>query len=306
MTEILSGEEIDALLNAIASGKVEATDYTAAGDKKKIRIYDFRRPDKFSRDHIRTLQMVHETFGRLTTTMLSAQLRTPAEIHVVSVDQLTFEEFIRSIPNPTALGIINVPPLPGSVIIEIDPGISFTVIDRLAGGRNNTCIPNRELTDIELLLMEGIFTGMMSNLSYSWANIASVNPELANIETNPQFAQIVPPSDMVLLVTFEARIGEIEGMLNICIPYITFESVIHKLSAGYWTDSEKRKSGDELPVNVRDSVFKRYISYQGVLPNMAPDEVRKLKHGMKIVLNPVEASTAFYEYAGKNREAHNG
>jgi len=306
MTEILSQDELDGLLLAISSGEVDTTDYTAAREQKKVKIYDFRRPDKFSKDHIRTLQMVHENFARLTTTMLSAQLRSVTGIHVASVDQLTFEEFIRSISNPTVLGIAGVSPLPGNIILEISPYISFTIIDRLAGSRNITALPGREHTDIELMLLEGILNGMISNLACAWANITPVTPELVNIETNPQFAQIVPPNDMILLVTLEAKIGAVEGMINICIPYITVESVLHKLPAQYMMNAGAGASGDELPVNVKDVVYRRHICYEGALVNMTPDEVRKLKPGMKIQARPGSAAKAFYEYAGNRKEADNG
>ena len=121
MTEILSQDEIDALLNAISSGEVNEEEYSAVGEQKKVKIYDFKRPDKFSKDQIRTLQMMHETFARLATTGLSAQLRALVGVHVASVDQLTYEEFIRSIPNPTTLAVINMDPLKGSAILEMDP-----------------------------------------------------------------------------------------------------------------------------------------------------------------------------------------
>ena len=131
MTEILSQDEIDALLTAISTGEVDTTDYSAAKEQKKVKIYDFRRPDKFSKDHIRTLQMMHETFARLTTTALSAQLRALVSVHVASVDQLTYEEFIRSIPNPTTLAVINMDPLKGSAVLEIDPSITFDVYNQV-------------------------------------------------------------------------------------------------------------------------------------------------------------------------------
>ena len=135
MTEILSQDEIDALLNAISTGEVEPQEYSQQKEQRKVKIYDFRRPDKFSKDQIRTLQMMHETFARLTTTALSAQLRALVGVHVASVDQLTYEEFIRSIPNPTTLAVINMDPLKGSAVLEIDPGITFTIIDKLLAAR---------------------------------------------------------------------------------------------------------------------------------------------------------------------------
>ncbi|HPB83895.1 MAG TPA: flagellar motor switch protein FliM, partial [Spirochaetota bacterium] len=201
MTEILSQDEIDALLTAISTGEVDTTDYTATKEQRKVKIYDFRRPDKFSKDQIRTLQMMHETFARLTTTALSAQLRALVSVHVASVDQLTYEEFIRSIPNPTTLAVVNMDPLKGSAVLEIDPSITFTIIDKLFGGRGEQTKISRELTDIEQSVMEGIIVRILGNLREAWSNVIDLRPRLGNIETNPQFAQIVPPNDMVVLIT---------------------------------------------------------------------------------------------------------
>ena len=245
MTDILSQEEIDALLTAISTGDVDTTDYSTAKEQKKVKFYDFRRPDKFSKDHIRTIQMMHETFARLTTTALSAQLRALVAVHVASVDQLTYEEFIRSIPNPTTLAVVNMDPLKGSAVLEIDPSITFTIIDKLFGGMGEPTKISRELTDIELSVMEGIIVRILGNLREAWSNVIDLRPRLGNIETNPQFAQIVPPNDMVVLITLETKVGEVEGMTNLCIPYISIEPIISKLSAQYMYSSIRKGVTDE-------------------------------------------------------------
>jgi len=245
MTEILSQDEIDALLTAVSTGQVDMDDYGGSqNEQRKVKIYDFRRPDKFSKDQIRTLQMMHETFARLTTTALSAQLRALVGVHVGSVDQLSYEEFIRSIPNPTTLAVVNMDPLKGSAVLEIDPGITFTIIDRLFGGPGEPTKISRELTDIEMSVMEGIIVRILGNLREAWSSVIDLRPRLGNIETNPQFAQIVPPNDMVVLITLETKVGDVEGMTNLCIPYITIEPIISKLSATYWYSSIRR-GGDE-------------------------------------------------------------
>lgn len=245
MTEILSQDEIDALLSAISSGEVSESDYASVSEQKKVKIYDFKRPDKFSKDQIRTLQMMHETFARLATTGLSAQLRALVSVHVASVDQLTYEEFIRSIPNPTTLAVINMDPLRGSAILEIDPSISFTIIDRLFGGKGEQAKISRELSEIEMSVMEGIIVRILGNMRESWSTVIDLRPRLGNIETNPQVAQVVPPNDMVVLITLETKIGEVEGMTNLCIPYITIEPIINKLSAQYWYSSIRKGELDE-------------------------------------------------------------
>src|SRR6056297_565633 len=252
MTEILSQDEIDALLTAISTGEVDTTDYSAAKEQRKVKIYDFRRPDKFSKDQIRTLQMMHETFARLTTTALSAQLRALVSVHVASVDQLTYEEFIRSIPNPTTLAVVNMDPLKGSAVLEIDPSITFTIIDKLFGGQGEGTKVTRDLTDIEQSVMEGIIVRVLGNMREAWSQVIDLRPRLGQIETNPQFAQIVPPSEMVVLVTLETKVGEVEGMMNFCIPYLTIEPIISKLSAQYWYSSVRRGATTENLNILRD------------------------------------------------------
>ncbi|MCK5736926.1 MAG: flagellar motor switch protein FliM, partial [Spirochaetaceae bacterium] len=198
MTEVLSQDEIDQLLTAISSGDAETEDTRQVAERKNIRIWDFRRPDKFSKEQIRTVSFMHETFARLTTTSLAAQLRSMVHVHVASVDQLTYEEFLRSIPSPTALAVINMDPLTGSAILEIDPAITFTIIDRLFGGPGEGAKINRELSEIERAVMESIIVRILGNMREAWSQVIDLRPRLGQIETNPQFVQIVPPTEMVV------------------------------------------------------------------------------------------------------------
>ena len=235
MNEVLSQDEIDQLLQAISTGESEADEFKPVTDTRRIKIYDFRRPDKFSKEQIRTVSNMHETFARLTTTSLSAQLRTLVHVHVASVDQLTYEEFIRSIPTPTTLAVINMDPLKGNAVLEIAPEITFIIIDRLFGGSGDTGGKvNRDLTDIEQSVMEGIIVRILANMREAWTQVIDLRPRLQQIETNPQFAQI--------LVTLEIKIGEEAGMMNICIPYITIEPIVSKLSSSFWFSSVRRSS----------------------------------------------------------------
>ncbi len=262
MTEVLSQDEIDQLLNAISSGSPDAGEEIAqATDQKKIKLYDFKRPDKFSKEQIRTVQNMHDSFARLTTSSLSAQLRCLVDVKVASVDQLTYEEFTRSIPTPTALGIINMDPLKGSAILEIDPGVTFAIVDRLFGGPGqSTTKINRELTDIESSVMEGIIVRILGNMREAWSQIIDLRPRLSNIDTNPQFIQIVPPNEMVILVTLEIKITdkqkdvEIEGMMNFCIPYLTIEPIIGKLSTQFWYSSVRRGGTTENLATIRGQI----------------------------------------------------
>jgi flagellar motor switch protein FliM len=252
MTEVLSQDEIDQLLTAISSGDVETEEVAQPADQRKIKIYDFKRPDKFSKEQIRTVSIMHETFARLTTTSLSAQLRSLVQVHVASVDQLTYEEFIRSIPNPTTLAVINMDPLKGSAILEIDPAITFSIIDRLFGGQGEGTKVTRDLTDIEQSVMESIIVRILGNMREAWSQVIDLRPRLGQIETNPQFAQIVPPTEMVVLVTLETKVGDVEGMMNFCIPYLTIEPIISKLSAQYWYSTVRRGATTENLNILRD------------------------------------------------------
>jgi len=246
MTEVLSQDEIDQLLTAINAGDAaEIESIRPAADTRKIKIYDFKRPDKFSKEQMRTVQNMHETFSRLTTTALSASLRVLVHVHVASVDQLTYEEFIRSIPTPTTLAVISMDPLKGQAILEVDPTITFTIIDRLFGGSGEGSKLNRELSDIEHSVMEGIIVRILGNMREAWTQVIDLRPRLSQIENNPQFAQIVPPTEMVVLVTLETKIGDVEGMMNLCIPYLTIEPIISKLSAQYWYSSVRRGATTE-------------------------------------------------------------
>ena len=243
MNEVLSQDEIDQLLTAISSGETDTDDYKPVNSAKKIKMYDFKRPDKFSKEQLRTVSIMHETFARLTTTSLSAQLRSLVHVHVASVEQITYEEFIRSIPTPTTLAVINMDPLRGNAVLEIDPAITFCMIDRLFGGRGLTSgNKNRDLTDIEQEVMEGVIVRILANIREAWTQVIDLRPRFAQIETNPQFAQIVPPTEMVVLITLETKVGEEEGMMNFCIPYLVLEPIVSKLSSQYWFSSVRKNS----------------------------------------------------------------
>ncbi len=246
MTDLLSQDEIDALLTAITTAKViprwMSPRRRPNSARSRSTISSVRTssqgPDPYPADDVRKLRPDHDhlTFG------FHAR---PVHVHVASVDQLTYEEFIRSIASPTTLAVINMDPLKGSSVLEIDPSITFTIIDRLFGGEGEATKINRELTDIETSVMENIIVRILSNLREAWANVIDLRPRLGDIETNPQFAQIVPPNDMVVLVTIETKVGTVEGMMNFCIPYITIEPIISKLSAQYWYSSIRKGTTSE-------------------------------------------------------------
>jgi flagellar motor switch protein FliM len=281
MTEVLSEAEIDQLLTAINAGDTEPEDLKPAKDTCRIKIYDFKRPDKFSKEQIRAISMMHDTFARLTTTSLTAQLRSKVSVHVASVDQLTYEEFIRSIPTPTTLAIINMDPLKGNAVLEIDPAITFAMIDRLFGGTGEGSKFNHELTDIETALMEGVIVSLLGNLQEAWTGVLDLRPRLAMLETNPQFAQIVPPAEMVVLVTLEAGICDVEGMINLCFPYPTIEPVIDKLSPWPWVEHIVPASKETTLVNREDMPV--IMSAEIMRRDISLGEIKDWKEGTNIL-----------------------
>ncbi len=305
MTEVLSQDEIDQLLTAISSGDSYADDFKPVSDTRKIKIYDFKRPDKFSKEQLRTVSNMHETFARLTTTSLSAQLRSLVHVHVASVDQLTYEEFIRSIPTPTTLAVVNMDPLKGNAVLEIDPAITFCMIDRLFGGRGITATnKNRDLTDIEQSVMEGIIVRILANMREAWTQVIDLRPRLAQIETNPQFAQIVPPSEMVVLITLETKVGDEEGMMNFCIPYITIEPIISKLSSQFWFSSVRRSSTTQYLGTLKEklsSVDMEVVAEVGSI-NLPVRDVLALKVGDVVRLSNTKVGEPFTLSVGNKKK----
>jgi len=241
--DILSQSEIDDLLSALSTGMVSAEEIKDEQKQRKIKVYDFKRPDKFSKDQIRTLYMLHEHFARLMNTYLSGILRTIVHIDVASVDQLTYEEFIRSLPNPSVIGIFQMSPLKGNAILEINPNIVFSIIDRLFGGPGLPPAKLRALTDIEDAIIRRVINKTLECFQDAWKQVVAIDPKLEVIETNPQFTQIVPPNDMVVIITLHVKIGQAEGLVNLCIPYLVVEPIMSKLTTTYWVASAVAKQG---------------------------------------------------------------
>lgn len=233
MADILSQEEIDALLSALAAGELKAEEIREgqAGAGQRITPYDFLRPKKFSKEQIRTIYMLHETYGRLWSSTLSGILRNFVTISVSSVDQVTYQEFMQSIPNPTITATFTLAPLEGRALMEFSPTIGFPIIDRLLGGSGHSKIIARELTEIEEHVVSNLIDEGMVFLKEAWSSMIDLNPELQDIESNPLFVQIVPPNDMILLITMEARIANFSGIINIVYPYVVLEPILSLLSA---------------------------------------------------------------------------
>ena len=259
MADVLSQNEIDELLSAISTGVVNAENIKQEQKQKKIKLYDFKRPDKFSKDQIRTLYMLHENFARLLNTYLSAHLRTMVQVSVASVDQLTYEEFIRSMPNPSVISIFEMRPLSGNALMEINPSIVFSIIDRLFGGVGTPPAKPRELTDIEQSIVARLVNKALESLSEAWRQVVNIEPRLEVIESNPQFTQIVPPNDMVVIITLQTRIAQTEGFINLCIPYLVLEPIMPKLTTSFWVASSIARAGSKTNVTQMQKKLERTL-----------------------------------------------
>ena len=231
--EVMSQNEIDSLLQAISSGddKIASIQET---EEKPLKKYDFRRPDKFSKDQMRAIQMIHESFSRSLTTTLSTMVRSMVSVEVVAVDQLAYDEFIHSLVQPTVIGILEMYPLSGNAIFELNSHLTFTIIDRLLGGKGEPIRKPRDLTDIERTVVERVMMKMLEHLEESWSTVVDIRFRFETMESNPFFVQVCPASDMVLLVTMKIQVGEIQGIMNFCIPYFVIEPLIDKLSSQQW------------------------------------------------------------------------
>jgi flagellar motor switch protein FliM len=233
MTEVLTQEEINQLLTAIRNGDTEPDDFVPVAETRKVKIYNFKRPDKFTKEQIRSISIIHETFARELSAALTNYLIKDVHVRVASVDQLTYEEFIHAVPTPTTLVILN-SELKGRVILEIDPAISHAIINRLFGG-NGEVKEQHELTALEIKVMEDVINSCaLQPLQNAWKKVISLNPAIEQIDTNPQFCRIAPPREMIVLVTFECTAGEVGGMINFCIPYPAIVPVLGRLNAQYW------------------------------------------------------------------------
>ncbi|MCR5676492.1 MULTISPECIES: flagellar motor switch protein FliM [Agathobacter] len=264
MGDVLSQNEIDSLLAALSSGELDVEEIKES-DEKQVKEYDFARPSKFSKEHLRTLEIIFEHYGRLLSTNLPVYLRKTVSVDVMNSEAVTYQEFSNALSNPVLLGIINFAPLNGNIIIEMASNLGYAIVDRMLGGQGGTLERIRDFSEIELLIIERIFVVCVNLLSEPWANVMDVHPHLERIETNSQYAQIVSPSEMIAIVTMNIKIGDVEGLMNICLPYITVEDVIDKLNTKYWYSNMQDMDETDYSENIEALIRKAQIPVKAVL-----------------------------------------
>ena len=240
MSDILSQSEIDALLSALSSGDDNVV-LNNDIEEKKVRTYNFARPSKFGKEQLRTLEVMFESFSRLASSFLTGYLRTATQIEVANAEQVTYNEFSNSLLNPVVLGIIDLgsPILKGSVILDVSSNIGYAIIDRILGGSGDTLKKTREFTEIEKILLSRILSQIVSYLVEPWENVCHISPSLEKLETNSQFAQIISPNEMIALVSLSIKLGEVEGLINFCIPHLVIEPIMDKLNTKHWFSSQE-------------------------------------------------------------------
>ena len=238
MGDVLSQSEIDNLLNALSSGELDVEEIKDTNEKQ-VKEYDFARPSKFSKEHLRTLEIIFEHYGRLLTTNLPVYLRKSVQVEVMNSEAVTYSEFSNALSNPVLLGLVNFAPLPGNIIVEMASNLGYAIVDRMLGGRGDTLEKPRDFSEIELLIIERILVVCVNLLIEPWENVVEIQPHLERIETNSQYAQIISPSEMTAIVTMNIKIGDTEGLMNICIPFSCVEPVIDKLNTKYWYSAMK-------------------------------------------------------------------
>ena len=250
MAEILSQKEIDALLSnvtdAVKDEKPEEEESKVSFQGKKISAYDFKRPERISKGQRRSLHFIHDRFARNFSSNLSAYLRTLTEINLVSVEQLTYAEFLMSIPNPTSFNVLTLDPSGGNIALEFNPSLVFPIIDRLLGGGGIPLMVTRTMTEIEQNILKGIINLTLRDLNDVWNQVAASRMSLTTMETNPQLVQIVPPNEVVILISFEIHIGEASGMMNLCIPSLTLEPISSKFDQDLFSETRKVLSPKQL------------------------------------------------------------
>ncbi len=314
MSDILSQSEIDSLLAAMSSGELDVEQMPEKGDRQ-VKNYDFKRPAKFSKEHLRTLEIIYEHYGRLLSTNLPVYLRKSIQVSVSSSETFTFSEFSNALSNPVILSIVDFQPLNGNIIIELSSNLGFAMIDRMLGGQGMPLEKNRDFSEIELSILDRLMSICLQHMREPWKNVVEVNPVLERIETNAQFAQVIAPSDMVAIVSFNIKIGDVEGYMNVCLPYFTLEDVMDKLNTKYWYSTMQKDDTinyeqqlesliKRIDIPVRAVLGKSQVSVSDFLNLQIGDIIRldtKVDSEMRVYVGNIRKFTAL---PGSSRDSY--
>lgn len=309
MTDILDQSEVDALLAAVETGQVPqepAPTVFGRGGKSQIdvQVYNFKRPERVSKDQMRAMEGLHEGFARNFGAALSGYLRTIIEVSVAHIEQLTYSEFIHSLPNPTCFNLLKAEQLDGQLCLEISPLIIYPIIDRLLGGSNaDLFIPQRPLTQIEQRLVQRITDRATHHLSEAWSNLTAVQFKVEDFESNPQLVQIVPPNETVVVVGFELKMGNRAGTMSLCIPYNAIEPIMPLFSAQNWVTYQRKGGADDHTRKLTRNVGGAAVELRVFLArtSIRVDDLLSLQPGDIITTDKACAQDAFIQVEGKTK-----
>ncbi len=313
MADILSQEEIDALLDVVDDEGDDALEVSEESlfPQRQITLYDFKRPNRVSKEQLRAFRGIHDKMARSLSSQISAIMRSIVEIQLHSVDQMTYGEFLMSLPNPTSFNVFSVKPLEGNGVLEINPSIAFPMLDRLLGGKGEPFESTREFSDIELSLFETILRVMMNTLKAAWQPASEIYPAIESKESSPNVVQIVAQNEIVVMVVMEIIIGHSSGMMNICYPVIALEPVLPKLANRDLMlneTSSKKSRNQELKVllggaqvTVEADLGEAELSLGSILELNCNDVIRLDSAGDDIVTLKVDGKDRFKGEIGLRR-----
>lgn len=264
MPDVLSQDEIDNLLKALSSGELDVEEMKGT-DEKQVKNYDFARPSKFSKEHLRTLEIIFEHFGRLLATNLPAYLRKSVNVDIVNSEVVIYSEFSNALSNPVLLGVVSMKPLAGNMVMEMASNLGFAIVDRLLGGTGTALDKERDFSEIELSIIERIFSICVNLLKEPWENVIKVTPRLERIETNSQFAQIISPTETIAIITINLKIGDVEGLMNVCLPYTLLEPVMDKLNTKFWFSNMQEKDPTMYGEVIENVISKTKVPIKAIL-----------------------------------------
>lgn len=286
MAEVLSQNEIDALLSALSSGELKPEEVSKDDEKQKVKQYDFKSPQKFSKDHLRTLELIYDNYSRIIANYLTGQVRSNVKVKIESVQQITYDEFIHSVSNPTILTVFKMPPLNGSLLFETNPQFVFQIIDVLLGGTGNSKYKLREFTDIDKNVIKNLNAALISNMKLAWEDVIEVEPEVEGLETNPALNQTMAPTEPVALITFSVEMGKNNTFINLCIPYMSIEKILDKLVVQYWFQESDESLLKESREKLKERLYMSQVALTAVLgtTNINVNDFLKLTVGDVVTL----------------------
>ena len=243
MAESLSQVEVDELIKSLVTGQTISNEEEYEEEiPEKVKLYDFRSANKFPKEQMKTLRFIHENFARIFSSFLSSSIGGTCEITVVSAEEQKYQEFIRSLPHTVVLGVLDVYPIDGHILLQLSSNVLNAIICRVFGGIGDVNSSDRIITEIEMVIIERLVQQMMPLINESWEKIIKVNASLNRIETNPAFAHIVSPNETIAIITLNLKLDDSEGLINFCIPKVALEPISKMMNTRtLFTGSQKKE-----------------------------------------------------------------